>query len=90
MIKLVVLSLVICAVAVCSSSSLAWGGGDIARRLAYFLRDPAAHGWNHCSGVFSENIFNRAVIIDSTLLIHWTVKSLIKLIEAIQYLLMAS
>ena len=63
---------------------------SIAQWLASLLLDPAVPGSNHGSGFISDKISNVAVLLDSGLLVHRTVKSLIKLIEPIQYRLMTS
>ena len=63
---------------------------SIAQWLASLLLDPAVPSSNHGSGFISDKISNVAVLLDSGLLVHRTVKSLIKLIEPIQYRLMTS
>ena len=54
--------------------------GNLSKWLAYFLPDPAAPSSNHSSEVVFRTNSDIAGLIDSTLLIQWIVKNLIKLI----------
>ena len=58
---------------------------NLAQWLGYLGLESAAPGSNHGSRVFFRKISDVAVLIDTTLLVQWTLKSLIKLIETIQY-----
>ena len=67
------------------------GKGNAAQWIGYLLLDPPVPGLNHSSGVFlGKKISDIAVLIVRTLLIQSTVKIIIKLIEPIQYLVVAS
>ena len=69
----------------------ACSGVRIAQRLVNVLPDPAAPVFNHGSGVkFFIKKIDVSVLVYSTLLMQWTVKSLTKLIEPIQYWVVAS
>ena len=62
------------------------GEGCIAQCLAIMLLGLAAPGLNQGCNFFQNKIFDAAVLIDSTLIIQWEVKCLIKLTEHIQVL----
>ena len=67
---------------------------SIAQWSAFLIPDSAAPGMNHgprvMEFILQKKIYGVAVFIDSTLLIQWTVRSLIKLVEPIQCWLVAS